>query len=401
MLIKGKKNMSSSILGIDASNIRAGGGVTHLSRLLSAASLEEHGFKKVIVWSGRSTLDQLPDREWLEKIHSPILDKISPFRLFWQQCLLSKHLRKYCCTALFSPGGIVPKNISIPSIVMSQNLLPFEPREAARFSLKSGMRLKMKLLHKAQTASMRRAKGVIFLSAYAHQTVMPYLRKPEQETRYIPHGIDQRFFLEPRLTKSIREYSKTAPFRILYVSTIDVYKHQWNVALAVARLRKMGLPVQIDFVGTARREALNRLSETLNRIDPKQEFARYAGSCCYEKLPPVYGATDLFVFASSCENLPIIVLEAMAAGLPIACSNRGPMPEVLGDSAVYFNPEMSQEIEVALLTLIENPELRNQLASEVFTKAKTYSWNRCANETFSFLAEVAQEAKNRGCIDDE
>ena len=56
-------------------------------------------------------------------------------------------------------------------------------------------------------------------------------------------------------------------------------------------------------------------------------------------LPEHLREAELFVFASSCENLPNILIEGMAAGLPIACSRRPPMPEVLGDAGESFDPE--------------------------------------------------------------
>ena len=54
----------------------------------------------------------------------------------------------------------------------------------------------------------------------------------------------------------------------------------------------------------------------------------------------------LFVFASSCENMPNTLVEAMASGLPIACSDRGPMPEILRDGGTYFDPENEVTIVV-------------------------------------------------------
>ncbi len=50
------------ILGIDASNLRRGGGITHLVEVLKAAKPQDYGFTKVIVWSGSSTLDQIKDK---------------------------------------------------------------------------------------------------------------------------------------------------------------------------------------------------------------------------------------------------------------------------------------------------------------------------------------------------
>lgn len=381
-------------LGIDAINIRAGGGITHLSQLLSSAQPLEFGINKIVVWSGHRTLEKLPDRKWLEKVYVPLADMPLPARVLWQRILLPKYLRRHRCDALFSPGGTLPRWMCLPTVAMSQNLLPFEIKEMSRFPFMSFMRMKMHLLRRVQVFSMKRADGLIFLSRYARDTVLPFLRCNSKNITVIPHGIDNGFYLSPRTAGSLSSYSFTNPFRVLYVSAIHVYKHQWNVAKAVVFLRKKGFPIIIDFVGESYKPSFVRLRRVMNDLDPTNEFLHYKGYYGYEHLPRLYQEADAFVFASSCENLPNILLEAMASGLPIACSNRGPMPEVLGASAVYFDPEKSEEIELALQKLLENPDLRYRLASEAYTKAKNYSWEDCARKTFSFISSVIDSAGN-------
>ena len=68
--------------------------------------------------------------------------------------------------------------------------------------------------------------------------------------------------------------------------------------------------------------------------------------------------------------------ESMAAGLPIACSNRGPMPEVLGDAGLYFDPEQPVQIAKAIHTLSLSPSLREEKARAAFNRSQHYSWGR-------------------------
>jgi glycosyltransferase involved in cell wall biosynthesis len=70
------------------------------------------------------------------------------------------------------------------------------------------------------------------------------------------------------------------------------------------------------------------------------------------------------------------------------------MPEVLGDAGEYFNPENPKEIAGALRKMIESPELRQNIAERSFERVQQYSWERCADETFRFLSDVALEHKN-------
>jgi glycosyltransferase involved in cell wall biosynthesis len=375
------------IVGIDASNLRAGGGVTHLVELLRAADPLANGFSQVLVWSGQATLSRIEDRHWLRKSHQTLLDRSLPHRTFWQLSRLSKLARGAGCDVLFVPGGSYGGNFQ-PVVTMSQNLLPFEWRELRRYGW-SPTTLKMMALRWTQSRSFQRANGLIFLTKYAQDVVMGSIRSLSAEVIVIPHGIKDRFFCPPREQKSVDQYSLDQPFLILYVSTIEMYKHQWHVADGVAQLRQSGLPVVLDLVGPAYLPALRRLMKVRDRIDPTGEFVRYSGAVQYPELHALYAVADLCVFASSCETFGQILTEAMSAGLPVACSNRSAMPELLGDAGVYFDPENPKDIARALRELIDSPELRTEKAWASFERAKTYSWARCARETFGFLAEIA------------
>ena len=190
----------------------------------------------------------------------------------------------------------------------------------------------------------------------------------------------------PRLQRDINFCDASTPFRILYVSIIEQYKHQWQVVEAVSILRKKGLQIVLDLVGPAYPPALNRLNDAIEIADPGRDWVHYQGAISYDELHLRYSKADVGIFASSCENMPNILLELMASGLPIACSNRGPMPEVLGDCGIYFDPEKPDSIARALSELIHSPQLRSDLANSSYIRSKDYSWQRCADETFNFIA---------------
>ena len=135
----------------------------------------------------------------------------------------------------------------------------------------------------------------------------------------------------------------------------------------------------------------------MDRFDPKRNWVTYSGEVPFTQLHLKYAQADLGVFASSCENQPIILLETMAAGLPIACSNLGPMPEVLGRVGTYFNPEQPADIARALRELVESPSIRADLAKASYERSQEFTWERCANGTFSFLARIAHQHKASKC----
>jgi glycosyltransferase involved in cell wall biosynthesis len=378
-------------LGIDATNIRLGGGITHLSQLLQACDPTAAGISRVTVWSSQSTAAGLPERPWLVKISSPWMDASLPRRMLGQQFQLPLAIKATECDVLFSPGGTLPAWSPVPTVTMSQNMLPFESLETARFGRLSMMRLKMWLLRHSQSRSFRRADGIIFLTQYAETAVSAALGGISCSIALIPHGIEPRFLQPPRLQRQLATCSVDKPFRVLYVSILMPYKHQMEVAHAASQLRAKGVPIEMRFIGASWGDYGRQFRTLLDRLDPKREFLLWSGAEPFESLHKFYQRADAFIFASSCENLPNILIEAMAAGLPIASSDHGPMPEVLGDAGVYFDPEESASIADALHRLAADDSLRSQLAESAWHKAQAYSWESCARDTFELIAQAAKK----------
>jgi glycosyltransferase involved in cell wall biosynthesis len=382
---RAKKKM---IIGIDASNIRGGGGATHLIELLRAVKLEEYCFNKVVVWGNQTTLDQLENRPWLVPSPQPVLGKKLHRRLFWQRYQLSPLARESGCDLLFVPGGSYFGDFQ-PVVTMCRNMLPFEWRELRRFGFSFRI-LRYLFLRVSQTRTFQRSEGLIFLTEYARDVVTSVLgRLSCSEPAIIPHGINPRFLKAPRVQRSVNSFSEKRPCQILYVSIINEYKHQWHVANAVASLRQKGLPVELELIGPAYGPSLKKLEGTINELDPDKKFIHYRGPIDYNELHLKYQEVDVNVFASSCENMPNILLEGMASGLPIACSERGPMREILKDGGVFFDPEDPESICSSLMELVRSDSLRKAKASLSYSYSKQYSWKRCAEETFAYLQNMA------------
>ena len=377
------RHSNALIVGIDAANLRGGGGVTHLVELLRAVQPEQLDMVRVVVWGGNDTLKAVDNRPWLDKRNPPELEGGLLRRILWQRFRLSSIVKDAGCDVLFVPGGSYAGDFH-PVVTMSRNLLPFEFRELKRYGL-SLFTLKMLLLRYVQSRSYHKVDGLVFLTNYARKAVLDVTGKLKGKICTIPHGLNPRFIQSPKVQHSINNYNDSKPYRVLYVSTIDQYKHQWCVVEAIAALRQQGLPVVLDLVGQAYPPALKQLHKTINRLDNTRSWVHYHGAIPFDELHLCYAQADLGLFASSCENMPNILLETMASGLPLACSNRGPMPEVLGDGGVYFDPEKPEEITHALRELIDNPSLRAELAQINFDQSEQYSWKKCANDTFRFL----------------
>ena len=376
------------MVGIDASRNRSGGAKAHLIGIMTQGDPLKHGIREVHIWAYRSLLESIPDRPWLMK-HSPAeLEQSLLTQIWWQRFRFSAELRKAgCAVVLNTDAGTV--STFRPSVTMSRDMLSYEPGEIERFGF-SKARLRLILLRFMQNRSLRDCDGAIFLTRYA-ATVIQKSSGPLGRVAYIPHGVGSDF----KQTKQSQPWPLDGKreIRCLYVSNAAMYKHQWVVVRAIEHLRKRGYNLTLTLVGGGSGRAQRLLDAQVVASDPEREFVRQLDFVPQKELPEYLANADLFVFASSCENMPNTLVEAMAVGLPIACSNRGPMPEVLKDGGVYFDPEDEDSISSAIEQIIHGSALRRTIAQRAKTLADQYSWARCADETWEFVVDTYKSLK--------
>ena len=377
--------MNKIILGIDAMNIRDGGGLTHLREILFHATSETICFDKVIVWGNEYCLQQLSDQSWLTKIN-PIPGKTSRLHTtYWQIFCLGKEVKKLECNLLFIAGGSAITSFQ-PKVTICHNMLPFT--DAAFQLYPSGLRkYKFLLLRKVQLNTFQKAKGIIFLSYWAMEQLQPLIDKPQLKYAVIPHGINPAFRISNRLHRNIADCSKAQPFIILYVSRIEPYKNQLTIIDTVAAIRKdTGWPIRLVLAGLASdTHYYVNMQQKIHSVDATSDWIAYQGAVPYEDLQDLYAQADMAVFASTCENMPIIILEKMAAGLPIVCSHNAPMPDFLKDAGLYASIDDSTAFQSTMHQLIENRELRVSLSGKSTVYAANYQWSKAATDTFLFL----------------
>ena len=377
------------ILGINASRARSGGARAHLIGILSNIDLHQHGISEIHVWSFSSLLDALPSEPWLFK-HCPIELKCSIFRqILWERFSLPKALKKNKCSILLNVDAGTVSRFS-PAVTMSRDMLSYEPGEIDRYNYFSKKRIRLVLLRYMQNHSLRFSNAVIFLTRYAAGVIQKSCGSLSNIS-YIPHGVGKEFTKVQKINSWT--YGDKPTIRCLYISPIWAFKHQWVVVDAIHALREKGYDINITFVGGGEPKSLDMLNKKVLSLDPDKRFVIQTGHVLHNELSLHLAQADLFIFASSCENMPNTLVESMAAGLPIVCSNRGPMPEVLEDGGIYFDPENPVEIAEAIEEIITNKDKRKWLAKRAKELSRQYSWERCSQETFSVITQTAKESK--------
>lgn len=375
-------------IAIDASRSKSGGGKAHLIGILNELDPTRFNIDQIHVWSYRTLLNDLPDEPWLVKHCPEATEKSILGQLWWQYNTLHKEVEEQGCQVLLNTSAGTVCQFQ-PAVTMSRDMLSFERREIARFGFGREW-LRLFILRYTQKKSLKDSTGALFLTKYAADTIQTWTGKIPTY-RIIPHGTGQNF--RNNKLKISFPINGEREIKCLYVSNVDRYKHQWNVAKAIYNLRKKGHHISLRLVGGGKGPAQARLEKVLEEIDPNSEFVVQDIFLKHQQIPPIISESDIFIFASSCENMPNTLVEAMACGIPIACSNLGPMPEVLLDGGVYFDPEDVESITNSVEILINEKEKREFSAKRSKELSKQYSWKRCAHETMNYLIDIYKKGK--------
>lgn len=106
------------------------------------------------------------------------------------------------------------------------------------------------------------------------------------------------------------------------------------------------------------------------------------------ELRALYEHAACFVYPSFYEGFGLPPLEAMACGCPVIVSNAASLPEVCGDAALYCNPCSPEDIAEKISLLMADPRLREDLRQKGLERAKQFTWEKCARETFAIIEKV-------------
>lgn len=374
--------MADLKVAIDGTRLGSGGGLAHLIGVLDIEDPSIYGISEIHVWSYRRLLDAIPDRAWLIKHNPPQAERSILRQLFWQATQLSAEIKAAGCHLLFSVDASTFCRFK-PMVTFNQNLLAFEDSIMPVYGW-SKERLRLKIMEEVQKRAFRFSEAVIFLTRYAEAQIQRHTgRLPHNAI--IPHGVGAEF----KNTQAQRCWptSPDIPIRCLYVSPIFEYKYHWTLVRGIALLRARGYNVALELVGgVGRSRAKEMLDQAIAECDPDGTFVTVREFLPNDEIVGLIARADVFVFPSGCETFGIALLEAMAIGVPIACSNLSSLPETLQDGGEYFDPREEQSIAAAVEILITDPARRGQRARRAKELAAAYSWSRCAQETWTFVA---------------
>ncbi|MGC9082856.1 MAG: glycosyltransferase family 4 protein, partial [Anaerolineae bacterium] len=119
-----------------------------------------------------------------------------------------------------------------------------------------------------------------------------------------------------------------------------------------------------------------------------EDRVRFTGYVPDEDLPALYSAADLFAFPSLYEGFGLPVLEAMACGVPVVCSNTSSLPEVVGEAGIMVEPHNVHALARAMGRVLTDEALRASLRARGLERAQRFTWEEAAKRTVEVYRQV-------------
>jgi alpha-1,3-rhamnosyl/mannosyltransferase len=312
---------------------------------------------------------------------------IAPFTLAEQTRLpaLPRRLRP---DVWHAPYYIMPyRRLSCPTIVTIYDIIPL----ALPQFWPARQRLIFSLAHRL---ALRAARCVIAISESTRRDLIRRFRVDPRRITMTPLACGERF--RPQTESEIlrvRQVHNLPEQFILYVGINKPPKNLSRLIDAYAQLVAGSAGLDFDCVIAGAWD--NRYPESRERAAHLGlgDRVRFLGSIPDADLPALYAAADLFVMPSLYEGFSLPVLEAMACGTPIACSDTSSLPEVVGDAALEFDPYDVGAMAAAIQQALSDPELRASLRARGLVRAKQFSWENTAAKTIEVYSSVLNDQK--------
>jgi glycosyltransferase involved in cell wall biosynthesis len=220
---------------------------------------------------------------------------------------------------------------------------------------------------------LRSAAGVIALTDAQADFLTGTYRVPAERVHVVPNGVAEAYFMP------VREPAP-GPLNLLYVGRLGAQK---NVARLLDALHLTREDIRLRIVGDG--ELRGRLQAQAGRLGLRN--VEFAGGLLGADLVKAYADADAFVLPSDKEGMPLVVLEAMAAGLPVVATDVPGTRELVRDTGLLAAPEPAA-LAAALDTVAADPGRRARLARAGAERARTHSWENVARQVEDVYAKA-------------
>ena len=332
-----------------------GGTEIYLRNLLQALAAVDARNEYVVFTNRETSRDLVPDQPNFIWAPQPVRASFRPARILWEQLALPFATRRHRIHVLFNPGFTGPLISSCPMVTVFHDLQHKRHPEYFRW-------FDLPFWNLFLSMSAHGSRGLIAVSCATHDDLQRFYGA---DATVIPHGVEPEFF-------QIADRREPKDY-LLCASTLHPHKNIDRLLRVYQRFP--GLP---KLVVTGVRGFAAKQLEAMR--PPSVEFT---GWIPREELYELYRRARGFIYPSRFEGFGMPVLEAMAAGVPLACSDIPPLREIAGDCAIYFDPLDEDAIHSALVRLATET-LPTEAGQQ---RATRFTWERTARATLDYLSK--------------
>ena len=286
---------------------------------------------------------------------------------------------------LHGPDFILPPALGVPRVVTIHDLAFLTNPECAEPNL-------VEYLRAVVPRSLQRADRIIAVSQRTADDLVERLRVPRDKIHVIHLGIDRAFTSahDSEAERRLRErLGITQPF-ILAVGTIEPRKNYRSLIAAFAKATREpnGPPLMVIAGRTG--WLYDGAFQAVDDFDVRKRVV-FLDFIPDEDLPTLYQAATALAMPSIYEGFGIPIIEAMASGTPVICSDAGPLPEVAGDAALIVPVSSLDALADALYRVATDASLRRSLTDRGLARAQRFSWTEAARAHLTVYREVARK----------
>jgi glycosyltransferase involved in cell wall biosynthesis len=249
--------------------------------------------------------------------------------------------------------------------------------------------------------ALKRSQKIITVSEFTKQDIVTKFKIDPAKIVVTYEGVanlnkgrDSLFIAKLDSQEILEHYHIPSNF-LLYVGNAYPHKNLDRLLHVFGRLHTLKPDLRLVLVGRSDYfyERIKRTAASLNlwqaqNINSPVIFAGYVPDA---QLEIIYAEAKAYVFPSLYEGFGLPPLEAMANGCPVVSSNRASLPEVLGEAADYFDPEIDEDIFQKIKKVIEDEVWRQELKRRGLLQAKKYNWWECANQTLDIYKQYGRQ----------
>jgi len=308
---------------------------------------------------------------WFLSLPENFTVKVMPFPIFWTQLRLSWEVLRHPIDALLIPASAMPLIHPKRSFVTIHDL-------AWRYYPETFTRFNRWFLEYSTKFAIKAARGIIAVSRSTKNDLVRFYGVKKEKVTVVHHGYENKI-----INNKLNILNSLPEKYVLFLSTLQPRKNLEGLIDAFRGLKEEcpELPHKLVVVG----KPGWKFEKILEKIEKNKDIVAYLNHVSDPDRLAIMAGAELLVLPSFYEGFGMQILEAFAAGVPVATSKISSMPEVAGEAAVYFDPKNITEMKNAIKSVLLDKSLAESLKEKGQIRLKDFSWEKCAKETLEVL----------------